>query len=137
MQRFYALTLCGLAATCLAAGTARAHDWTSAREVARAAHIMSGQAEHFHEVVHDLDGYSHLAAAAHRLAGAAEHFHEAVEGGADYRHAINDYVRLRQEYFHLRRDFRRAHEDHHDEHVSRDWEQLYAAFADLDDAMGG
>ena len=137
MQRFYAWTLCGLATAYLAAGTARAHDWTSAKEVARAAHFMADRAEHFHEVIHDLDGYSHLAAAAHRLAAAAEHFHEAVEGGADYRHAIDDYVRLRQDYVHFRRDFRRAHEEHRDQHVVQDWDRLNAAFADLDDAMGG
>jgi len=103
----------------------------SRAELARAAHTLSEQAEHFHEVSHDLTGFSHLGRDAHQFAQSAEHFHQAVERGSNPGHVMGDYQQLRREYLHLREAFRRAHDAHHNRHAQRDWDRLSRAFDEV------
>lgn len=108
--------------------TAKADHCANYQRVAAAAHELDYAAEHFHDVIHYLDGYSHLASDVHQLARAAAYFHDAVEYGADCNEIEAEFHEVSHEFDHVRMMLHRAHDQHHDPHVMHDWEDVEWAY---------
>jgi hypothetical protein len=92
--------------------------------VAHSVHQLDIGAEHFHELVHDVEGYSHLADDAHSLAQAANSFHESIHDGVDCSFIQQGFQQVAQSFYHLQEGFHHAHEIHHNWHVQSDWHRL-------------
>ena len=104
-------------------------------EVASAAHEFSDAAEHFHELMHDLTGYSHLAGDAHHLSDEAEYFHQEVEAGAECDFIQQEFEHVADDYRHLQRAFFQADNVHHDPHARNDFEDLHQSYHLLEEAV--
>ena len=101
----------------------------AADEIAEAAHSLSEVADHFHEFIHDVEGYSHLAGHAHQFAAIAEQFHVRIHqeelSCPDIRFG---FYQVENSYYGLKRAFRQAHEIHHDAHAQQDFQQVVDAY---------
>ena len=122
-----------LSTAVVAPSAAWAHCWNYS-EVASAAHEFSVETEHFHELIHDLTGFSHLAADAHRLAADADYFHQ-DEVGVDCSYIRSEFQHIASDYRHLERALQLADHARHNDHVMRDWEDVHFAFHNVEDAV--
>jgi hypothetical protein len=100
-------------------------------EIMVAAHDFENEGYHFADQVRGVDGYSHLAGDAEALAEEAAHFHEAVESGANCAHMQADFYEINVAERHLRREWRHAHDEHHNSHLQRDFDALEYAYHQL------
>jgi hypothetical protein len=100
-------------------------------EIMTAAHNLEEEAFHFADQVRYEDGYTHLASDAEAYAEEAEHFHEAVETGANCAHMQADFYEVTAAGRHLRREWRHAHDAHHNRHLERDYNALEYAYHQL------
>lgn len=99
---------------------AKADHWIGPLEVKTAAHQLDERADAFHELTHEMTGFSRIAAAAHRLAESARHLHQMVDRGSDFDHCIQDFRKLRADFMVMRDEFRRSFA------VNTDWRARYS-----------
>lgn len=102
------------------------------RQISSAAHELDESAIHFQQLVMYETGYSHLEDDVYKLSEAAEHLHGLAESGRyDCQHLQKDFRKVSKKMRHLSREFRIAHETHHNYHLNDDFREVTYAFMTL------
>ncbi|MCZ6617500.1 MAG: hypothetical protein O7E57_05165 [Gammaproteobacteria bacterium] len=100
-----------------------------AKHIEAAAHDVEERARHFDRVLVNFDGYGHISDDSLHLAEAAEHLHELAHANRSRcDHLRQDYGNVERLYNHFAREFRSAHDIHHNHHVAEDWYELEHAY---------
>lgn len=104
-------------------------------QIQRAAHELEEEAKHFAELLADNSEYAHVTDDAQKLALEAEHLHEAVEEAPSCEHVRADFRKVETAFFHLRREYRRSHDIHHDRHIEEDFDSVVRAYRQTERAV--
>jgi hypothetical protein len=99
-------------------------EWTSRRDVARAAHALSERAEYFQRIVHWRTGYAHLEPQALQLAVSIERMRQNIERGLPYQQAVRDLAIVEFNYERLRRTFALTPAVQRDPFMVHEWNRV-------------
>jgi len=101
------------------------------RKAEKAAKKLVKRSEHFHKIIHKLEGFSHLADDVHELSEAASHLYEGIQQKQSKEHVMEDFDEVQAGFFHLLKQIPHAHGAHHGKHVLKDLEKLGKDFMKL------
>jgi len=130
-------TLLSLVVAGTLAASARAEEWTSPKDVAKAAHEFMGAAQQLQKTIKDAVADSPLVEEVRLLAKSAGQIEDAVKQGATYEVASKDFRKVEADYAHFEAGLKKAHDVHHEQPVEVAAKKAKATFDQLKDHMAG
>jgi hypothetical protein len=137
MRMFLGGVLFALMAAMPASAANQADQWTSPKEVSKAAHEFSKAAQGLQKSIQAVEESSPLGKQMQRISESAEKLHDSVDKGASYEDALRDHRKLVKDYEAFQASLKGAHEIHHDEAVVKDVKKVKDAFDRLQSNITG
>ncbi|GAC1306158.1 MAG: hypothetical protein NVSMB14_12530 [Isosphaeraceae bacterium] len=137
MKRTLARSLLSLIAVGTLATAVRADDWTSPKEVAKAAHDFSGASQTLQQAIKDVDEESELVAEIGSLSKSAAELHKSVSKGAAYEDAKKDFRKIESGYARFEAKLKKAHDIHHEKPVADAAKKVKSTFDQLKAHISG